>query len=678
MRTPSDRRRSSLPRAFPAALFPLLAACSGSGPTELYRAPGIPNQLDGVVFESGNWEPHLPAGQAGVSWGNHRAVVVVDTAGTESESRADSSPHGGPGAGSARRAGPDAVLVTIPWRRPDRDPAPRGIIVVDAATGEPVRNALAVRVENASGDVVFQPNPGSSVYHVYYMPWQSTGGYYPTITYPTPALLANPDHWPAATGESPSRADRERAATQSWEGKVTVNDPAWEGRVRAAPMADLPRARSTHIQSVNDFHSFFPMEVIATPGETATFMEGAENGWRLVGEHRDRPVRMRRFLPRHWARSEGEIPGSREPSRRGTNSEDLSAETPPPFTSPVLRDEAFTWQVAVVSGDEPLNDVSVTFHGFPTAWEASLTCFNCGGIDEKRARFTRRLHVPKGTVQPLWLGVLIPENQKPGTVEGTVTVSSGNRGSQSLPVVLEVLSARAVNHGFDEPELQGRLFWLNSTVGTDPDFIIDPFEPVRIEDSSASSIHTLSILGRRLQLGATGLPDQIYSYFTPELTHFADEPEPILARPLALEVTPAEGEQDLPGAPGPEPGAAPRRTPPLPEPFAPTPFTVRQDARGSARWTAESTSEHFAMRVEGRLEYDGMLDYRITLVARSDPFLWSRTPPSTCWGWVERAGSARLPSTGGGPWRTTRKVCGWGASTRASSTSSGTKTTSAP
>ncbi|MGW8265853.1 MAG: glycoside hydrolase domain-containing protein [Longimicrobiales bacterium] len=44
---------------------------------------------------------------------------------------------------------------------------------------------------------------------------------------------------------------------------------------------------------------------------------------------------------------------------------------------------------------------------------------------------------------------------------------------------------------------------------------------------------------------------------------------------------------------------------------------MRQQARSSAEWTTESSSEHFAMTVEGRLEYDGMLDYRITLVPRS-------------------------------------------------------------
>lgn len=187
----------------------------------LYRAPEIPNVIDGVVFEAGNWEPHLAAGAEGSSWGNHRAVVVLDSA----------VGH--------------AVLVTIPWRRHDRDPAAKSIVVVDATSGEPVANALALRVEHVSGDVVFQPNPGSLVYHVYYMPWESSGGYYPRVTYPR---------------------------------LPTTADAGWVRRITAASPSSLPRARTTHVQSVNAFHSFFPMEVIASDSEETTFMATARDG----------------------------------------------------------------------------------------------------------------------------------------------------------------------------------------------------------------------------------------------------------------------------------------------------------------------------------------------------------------------------------------------------------------
>ena len=516
-------------------LLPL--ACSEAPPetAALCRAPVISNQIDGVVFEAGNWEPHLAAGDKGVSWGNHRAMVEV-----------------GPGEAS------DAVLVTIPWRRHDRDPGSKAVIVVDAATGTAVRNAVAVHADNAEGVVVFQPNSGSSEYHVYYMPWQSTGSYYPTITYPNQAQLL------------------EQSEDFSWAGLVPDPDPEWERQVRTRKPADLPQARTTRIQSINEFHSFFPMEVIATDDEAAAFMTGSADGWAVVPEHRDYPVRMRHFIPHHWTA--------------------ISAAETPAFSSQVLKDEAFTFQLALVSGDEPLNDIQVSFAGFPESWLETLTCFNCGGIDEKGQSFTKRIDVAAGTVQPLWIGIRVPGDQRTGAVEGTVTVSSSNRGNRSTGVALDVQAGRAANSGFDEPELQTRLFWLNSVAGRDPDFIIEPFEPVTIEDRS------LTILGRRVELGESGLPSDIFSYFTPELTGFSEKPEPILVRPLALEVTTARGQAGTERA----------------ESFEHTPFDIVRESSGRARWTAESRSDRFRMTVEGALEYDGMLDYRIYLVALDD------------------------------------------------------------
>ncbi len=578
-----------------ALILPL--GCSGPGgeTRELYRAPTIPNVVDGVIWEAGKWEPHLAAGDEGVSWGNHRAVVALEDAGAE----------------AGARGGPDAVFVTIPWRRRDADPASKGVIVVDAATGEAVRNVLATHIGNASGDVVFQPNPGSSVYHVYYLPWQSSGGYYPTITYPMPAQLRDAGRessgFPMDDAESPSRAQQAGQASFSWAGLAPDTDPDWERRVQGTSAAGLPQARTTHIQSVDDFHSFFPMEVIATPEEAAAFMAGAltagadvgagakadtgkgvrtgegpdaDRSWAVVPEHRDYPIRMRHFLPRHWV-----------------DRTDLGT-----FASQVLRDEAFTFQLAVVSGSVPLNDVRVSFHDFPTSWIESLTCFNCEGIDEKGVPFTKDIHVAAGTVQPLWIGVRIPEEQPAGTVEGSVTLSSVNRGSKTIRVSLQVQPEKAINGGANQPELMTRLAWLNSTEGTDPDFIIEPFEPVTVTG------HTLSILGRRIELGPSGLPNQIFSFFTPELTHFADEPEPILALPLALKVTTTGGRA--------EPfEAAPFEVEAAPFEGEAAPFEVEAEARGRAQWTTESTSDHFRMTVKGALEYDGMLDYRITLVA---------------------------------------------------------------
>ncbi len=499
------------------ALSVLASACAESAELgELYRAPSIPNAVDGVVFEAGNWTPHLAAGAEGSSWGNHRAVVRV-----------------------ADPAQP-TVRVTIPWRRRDSSPSTKNIVVVDATSEELVTNAFPLRVENVSGEVVFQPNERSSTYHIYYLPWTSTGGYYPSVTYPSGAQTA---------------------------------DPVWENDTRSR-VADLPEAETTHIQSVNDFHSFYPMEVIASETEESAFWDRVGGGWAIVPEHRDRPIRMRRHLPRHWTLA-------------GTPTSQL--------TSQALRGEYFTFQIGVVAGTDSLSQVSVSFEGFETAATQSLTCFNCGGIDENGVSFTTSISVATGEVQPLWIGLQVPEDQSPGSITGDIVVATRDYGEKRVRLALEVSNRLARNSGFDEPALMSRLAWLNSTVGTDPDFIIDPFEPVSIEGK------TLSILGRQVVLDGSGLPRAIGSAFTPELTSLADTFEPVLAGPLDLRVTANTRE-----------GAS------NPVDFTSEPFDVVQHSRARAEWVVDRQSTSLAMRVEGALEYEGMLDYRITIRALAD------------------------------------------------------------
>ena len=486
--------------------------------SQLHRAPAISNVIDGVVFEAGNWTPDLKPGTKGSSWGNHRAIVVLDPA-----------VPGGPGSQAA-------AFVTIPWRRHDPNPAAKAIVVVDAATNQPIANALATRADQESGDVVFLPNQGSDTYHVYYMPWQTSGGPYPTVTYPSSVLQP---------------------------------DAAWATAIRGRAIEGLRHGRTTRIQSIDAFHSFFPMEIIATDAERARFDAPAGGGWRAVAEYRDYPIRMRSYVPKHWA----------DESRSAT------------LESRVLRDEYFTFQVGVVAGNAPLDDVRVTFDGFPETWRRTLTCFNTGGIDETGKAFTKKVAVEAGAVQALWIGVLVPKDQAAGLVEGNVVVSAAGR-SQPVRLRLHVEDTLAVNHGFDEPEMMTRLAWLNSTAGTDPDFIIQPFVPVEIGGADGRQ---LSVLGRTIALGASGLPERIVSYFTPEVA-LGKEPQQVLARPLGLDVVIG--------------GVAER--------LRPGGFAVRREAKGRASWQVENRSDRVRMSVAGALEYDGMLDYRIDVEALKD------------------------------------------------------------
>ena len=204
--------------------------------------------------------------------------------------------------------------------------------------------------------------------------------------------------------------------------------------------------------------------------------------------------------------------------------------------------------------------------------------------------FDLQVDVAQGDVQPLWILFEVPADMPVGRFEGTATVSSSNAGSKTITFGIRIHPDTIVNHGYDDPASQSRLAWLNSTTGRDNDFIIAPYEPVTFEGNS------LSILGRTIDLEPSGLPAGITSFFTEEMTGLQETGEPILAEPIEMEIL-RQGTREV---------------------FQSEPITIRSEGRGHAAWSSTSTSQHFRMEVDGALEYDGMLDYKIALTATRD------------------------------------------------------------
>ena len=151
----------------------------------------------------------------------------------------------------------------------------------------------------------------------------------------------------------------------------------------------------------------------------------------------------------------------------------------------------------------------------------------------------------------------------------------------------------ASNSGDDYPENMTRMRWLNSTIGTDPNFIIPPFMPVEYSGK------LLSVLGRKVRLGHMGLPDQINSYFNPEMTGLDNKPNHILSQPIAFNVT--VGEQL--------------------ESWTSTAFKPISESKSRISWRVKNESKKFELLINGAMEYEGMLDYQIRLVAKNDVFI---------------------------------------------------------
>lgn len=188
-------------------------------------------------------------------------------------------------------------------------------------------------------------------------------------------------------------------------------------------------------------------------------------------------------------------------------------------------------------------------------------------------------------MQALWVGTQLPEHLSAGTYQGTVTVSAANAESKTVQVSLNVSENVIANHGDNEPWRHSRLRWLNSQIGFD-DEVIAPYTPLVMKDK------TISCLGREIKLSDLGLPEHITSYFKETMTGIGTNGRSVLAAPMELA---ADG------------GAWENLN-----------FEITKHKQGAIAWKALNQNSRFLMDLEGEMESDGNIAYKVTLVARED------------------------------------------------------------
>ncbi len=435
----------------------IAGAAVGVALTALAAAAGEPDPPRGL----GRWDA--------LAYGHHRAVVHV-------------------------AAPADAVLVHVPWRRPDAKPEAREVIVVDAATGMRLDNVARVSITREAGDLVFQPQTVPGDYYVYYLPFAMTGRTnYPTIDYPGPVDWADGE-WQARNGLTGQR----------------LAGGAWR---------KLPAARVVAIESSDAFSAFTPMEVIATAEERqALLARHPREAFLLFPEDRAHPIRMAGDLPKRWV-DHGAFAPLELLARPG---------------------EFVSLQVGLFAVDRELEDVTVDTgdvrarDGRVLVPGSALHSFNSRGVDWTGRDFRRDLAVPKGRVQALWLGVPVPEGAAPGNYEATVTVGARGVPSREARLVLRVSGGPVAAGGDDEPERLSRLRWLDSRLAQD-DGLVPPYTPVLVKG------RTLSVLGRLVELDAAGFPRSIRSRFTPDVTSASGPPRELLVAPVGFVVLASNG-----------------------------------------------------------------------------------------------------------------------------------------
>ena len=477
---------------------------------------------------------HCPGCWNPDSLGNHRVVVRYN------------------GIGSAAH-------VVIPWRRRDNDPGGKRVIVQDSATGARVLNVVEGTVTRESGEFFFEPVSGKGNYYIYYLPYHNEGrSNYPKGVY-----------W-----------RRDTTADAKWMQTIGGGGGAvGQGRNSVAVNTSVVR-----MESIDSFNSRYPMEVIATAKEMTTLKAThKDDPYLIFPEDRLHSIRMRGDLPYRWI-------------ERGP----AGGKGPADIQGVADRGEYYAYQLGIYAL-QSLQDVQLKFSALKNAVGQMIaagasSCINTTGVDYQGHPFTKRVDVDAGQVQALWCGIDIPAGTAPGVYTGTVTVMAHPAATgawrRTIHLRITVSDKLVTDGGAGTPQKMTRLKWLNSTLAQD-NAVIAPYTPLDIRGDTL-----IRLLGRSIRLSRQGFPEQIQTWFTPEMTDTADHPNNLLAENIHFHFIRASDGKDI------------RLTP--------QGVQFIQRSPGTVRWTATSASDELRMDVSASLEFDGFLSYTVKVTALSD------------------------------------------------------------
>lgn len=476
------------------------------------------HRLGNIPLRIADWNPDT-------GLGNHRAVVRV-----------------------SQKA--DATFVRLPWRRPDPQPEKKRILVFDVS-GQEIKNIFPVTVNNEYGDFVFQASSAPGDYYFYYLPYKIEGQNYPKVTF-------LPADYQAETG---------------W---LLRNGLRQDLLSRFNP-GNFPRAEVLAFEAVDEFSSFYPMEIIATEAEIQQLLERfGHRPYLVFPEDRRFPIRMTEFLPAHWA----EI-GPRDS-----------------FEGQADRGEYYVFQLGLFAHKEKLEKIRVRFSDLKLTSRAGVipaaraSCFNTGGIGWNGQEFEKEISLGKGQVQALWCGWQIPEDAVAGEYTGQVEIITANLPPRTINLKVRVSDRILPESGDSELWRLSRLRWLNSLLAVD-DEVVPPFTPLEVRG------RTIACLGRKISLSKYGLPKDIWSFFNQEVTAIGPSSVRLLDSPFEFSIRNYAG---------------------LYQELKNRSFAFTRITPGAVCWKAENEIPglHLLLEVKGRMEFDGFVEFRLKLTAAEE------------------------------------------------------------
>ena len=449
----------------------------------------------------------VPDEQWEEQFGNHRAIIEV------------TKPS-------------DAVSIDFLWRRHDASPEKRQMLIINAVTGEKIENVFRIGIDNERCKLVFGPADRAGKYYLYYLPYSPVTNFYHSGNY----------------------LPVEEAPDNIWVLNHNLS-------VEFKQYKNVSETKVTEIQARTEFHSFYPMEVIATADELKGYLSRQNNDYLLFAEDRANPIRMLDAIPFRWIQR---LPGES-------------------FTGKALKNEYYALQIGVYAFQKKLDNVRLEFSDLVSKNGNripgnSFTCFNTDGIDINGKSFVKNVTVKQGMVQPFWVGIDISPNAIPDTYEGFIVVKPENQAVQKIKVIISVENGFLGDRGDGEPWRHSRLRWLNSTLGIDNEPVA-PYTPLVVEKQK------ISCLGRSVQLNDFGFPDIIESWGNN-----------ILSSPVKFTVEINNGIQIL----------------------SAVNFKYQKQSSGIVTWESKSENADIILICNGEIEFDGRMSYNCQIISKAD------------------------------------------------------------
>jgi hypothetical protein len=345
------------------------------------------------------------------------------------------------------------AYLDLEWRRHDKGFDKTRFIIINTKSQDTIKNIYRLEVNNEHCKILFGPVIAGE-YYFYYLPFEIQGGW---------------------GGYGKDYLPCEPLADREWVSKNNIQ----EGQ-----SSDFVVAKCIEIQARTEFDSFYPMEVIATEKEKKILIASNKKcKFLLFPEDRKYPIRMLDNIPQKWILNP------------------LTSR----FEGVAGKNEYYVFQIGLWAL-ENLGEIKVEFN--PLKGErfiipiTSMTCFNTGGIDPSGKAFSKTVNVSEGRVQPLWIGLDLPESIPSGIYKGVFKVHVRNGEPKEIGIIIKVNSDFFADRGDGEPWRHSRLRWLNSTIGID-DNPVFPYEPIKISGNK------LTLTDKEINFNEYGMPSSI-------------------------------------------------------------------------------------------------------------------------------------------------------------------------